>query len=177
VEKFRFLHIFSWKRFILHWHSKCIAHQKRYLSRNVFDESLSSEPVPVRWNLRFPRHLLETTHAWFMIITIISKNIAPPFVHKFPLLIVYKKLRILVIGTHYGLSVWCVYTLANSENKQFSKLSYQFFWHRRPRSLKLKDYFKHRPLRNWSASFLLHWAERLLIDFSWNNCQDRLIKK
>jgi hypothetical protein len=23
-------------------------HQKRYLSRNVFDESLSSEPVPVR---------------------------------------------------------------------------------------------------------------------------------
>jgi hypothetical protein len=40
-----------------------------------------------------------------MIITIISKNIAPPFVHKFPLLIVYKKLRILVIGTHYGLSV------------------------------------------------------------------------
>jgi hypothetical protein len=82
----------------------------------------------VRWNLRFPRHLLETTHAWFMIITIISKNIAPPFVHKFSLLIVYKKLRILVIGTHYGLSVWCGYTLAKSENKQFSKLSYQFFW-------------------------------------------------
>jgi hypothetical protein len=128
VEKFRFLHIFSWKRFILPWHSKWIVHQKRYLSRNVFDESLNSEPVPVRWNLRFPRHLLETTHVWFIVITIISTNITPPFVHKFPFLIVYKKLRILRIGTHYGLSVWCVYTLAKSENKQFSKLSHQFFW-------------------------------------------------
>jgi hypothetical protein len=97
------------------------------LTKNVifpetfFDESLSLEPVPVRWNLQFPRHLLETTHAWFTVVTIISKNIAPPFVHKFPFLIVYKKLRILRIGTHYGLSVWCVYTLAKSENKTILK--------------------------------------------------------
>jgi hypothetical protein len=124
-----FLHIFSWKRFISPRHSEGIDHQKRYLSRNVFDESLSSEPVSVRWNLRFQRHLLETTHVWFIVITIISTKIAPPFVHKFPLLIVYKKKRILTIGAHYGLSVWCGYTFAKSENKQFSKLRYQFFWH------------------------------------------------
>jgi hypothetical protein len=105
----------------------------------------------VRWNLRFPRHLLETTHTWFIVISNISKNIAPPFVHKFPFLIVYKKLRILRIGTHYGLSVWCVYTLAKSENKQFSKLSYQFFWQlyqmavNRPNDHKIRQ---HLPLQD-----------------------------
>jgi hypothetical protein len=55
------------------------------------------------------------THSRLIDITIISENIAPHSVHNSPFLIVYKKLRIRMIGTHYGLSVCCVYTLANQK--------------------------------------------------------------
>jgi hypothetical protein len=115
VEKFRFLHISYWKRFILFQVPKELLTENVIFARNIFDESLVRSRflcVEISW---FLRNLLETTYPRLIDVTTISKNIAPYFVNNSPFLIVYKKLRMVSLGTHYGLSMCCVYTLANQK--------------------------------------------------------------